>query len=46
MVVIGYGKDTVVVNDPWSGQQLPLSTSTFLQMWNKGSDGMYVIRPN
>lgn len=45
MVVKGVSADTVVVNDPWSGSEMQISTDTFNQMWSNGSNGLYAIRP-
>lgn len=45
LVVKGFGKDTVIVNDSWSGKELQLSNATFTKMWDRGSNGMYAIRP-
>lgn len=45
MVVKGINADSVILNDPWSGAEKTFSRETFSQMWSKGSNGMYVIRP-
>lgn len=47
MVVTGIADDNthVLVNDPWSGKQLEFSMETFQKMWDKGSKGLYAIRP-
>ncbi len=37
LVVKGFGKDTVVVNDPWSGKELQIPDATFTQMWSGGA---------
>ncbi len=47
MVVTGLSADgsQVMVNDPWSGQPITLSTETFSNMWGRGANGYYSIRP-
>lgn len=45
MVVTGLGESNVVVNDPWTGRELLFSKEEFSTMWDKGSKGIYVIRP-
>lgn len=45
MVVKGLNADSVVVNDPWSGAEKTFSRDTFSDMWERGQNGMYVIRP-
>jgi len=47
MVVTGVSDDNafVLVNDPWSGKQLEFPMETFQKMWDKGSKGLYAIRP-
>jgi len=47
MVVKGFSPDgkTVVVNDPWTGKELQFPVEQFEDMWTRGSQGLYVIRP-
>lgn len=47
MVVKGMTKDekSIIVNDPWTGGELSFSTDTFKSMWQKGGNGIFVIRP-
>ncbi|OGN74431.1 MAG: hypothetical protein A2X25_05970 [Chloroflexi bacterium GWB2_49_20] len=45
MVVKGVSPDVIVVNDPWSGKELRISTGIFERMWKLGLNGMYMIRP-
>jgi len=46
LVVRGFSQDgqTVYVNDPWSGSQLELQLSYFLDMWNNGHNIALMIR--
>lgn len=46
LVVKGYNKDNVVVNDPWSGKEMQIPDSTFGQMWSGGSNAIFVVRPS
>lgn len=45
MVVKGVSEAGVAVNDPWSGREMEIPMAIFSQMWDNGSNGMYVIRP-
>lgn len=46
MVVTGIGKDgSILVNDPWTGQELSFRGDVFEKMWNNGKNGMYAIHP-
>jgi hypothetical protein len=47
MVIKGISDDqkSIIVNDPWSGKEVTLGVDDFTKMWDKGADGMYVIRP-
>nr|MBC7245779.1 C39 family peptidase [Chloroflexota bacterium] len=46
MVVKGMAQEgQLVVNDPWSGKEVQIDPDTFEEMWEKGMNSMYVIRP-
>ena len=47
MVVTGINAEgtQVYLNDPWSGQQLTFPVDTFQNMWNRGLNGTFIIRP-
>lgn len=45
MVVKGINAESVVLNDPWSGAEKVFPRATFEEMWTRGQQGFYVIRP-
>jgi len=47
IVVVGVSTDgsRVLVNDPWVGRQLSLTTAQFLSLWQRGQNGIALIRP-
>ncbi|MBN2386392.1 MAG: C39 family peptidase [Anaerolineales bacterium] len=45
VVVKGRTETAVIVNDPWSGQEMEIPNATFNDMWNRGTNGLVVIRP-
>lgn len=47
VVVKGISGDgqTVFINDPWTGSEVLLPVADFAATWQRGSNGLYVIRP-
>lgn len=45
LLVKAIDKDSVVVNDPWSGSEKVFSRETFKTMWTKGGNWVATVRP-